>query len=286
MPQGAVQLRVPELEGRGAQGCRVDARAGEQERVRHFAEGDAQGEGRRGQDCRAAQHLPQRPGEFAVGDRLGGHGVDRTAQRLVRQRMPHDAHHVVEGDPAHVLVAGPQHAAHPQLERQQHLRQGAAGRAEHDPNPQVHHADARVAGRRRRGFPAPGHLRQETGPRRRRFVEQRVSAVTVETDGRRRNQHPRRRVQGGQRLAEAARAVNAAVTDARLAGRRPTPAGNVLPRQVHHGIDAVQRTGRERAIRRVPGRRVRSGGRRSPQAPDAVAVSAQRRRQRRPDQPA
>ena len=123
-----------------------------------------------------------------------------------------------------------------------------------------------------RRFPGAGNLGQESDARRRRFVEQLISAITVVADRRRRDQHARRRVERGQRRAQALRPVHAAVPDARLARGRPPAAGDVLSREMDHGVDAVERTGRERPVRRIPRCRIRPGRGRPPQAPHLMTV--------------
>jgi len=65
--QGGGEIGMFEAEACGEQFLRQDARAAEQHLVGHFAERQAQGESRRGENGRAVEESGCRFGEFGVG---------------------------------------------------------------------------------------------------------------------------------------------------------------------------------------------------------------------------
>src|SRR5213079_1870154 len=70
-----LERRVAEREARGLEPRRLDARARQQQLVRHLTEQESRGEGGQGKDRRASQDAPERARELAVLHRLWRDGV-------------------------------------------------------------------------------------------------------------------------------------------------------------------------------------------------------------------
>ena len=96
------------------------------------------------------------------------------------------------------------------------------------------------------GREAASHWRQTSDrkslPEAAVFVEQFVSAVPVETDGRGGHQRGRRLGEVGQSVAQQGRSPDTAVADPGFLRRRPAPGGDVLARQVHDRLDSLKPT--------------------------------------------
>ena len=75
-----LERRVAERETRGLEPRRLDARARQQELVRHLTEQESRGEGGQGEERRAPQDAPERARELAVLHGLGRHRVHRARE--------------------------------------------------------------------------------------------------------------------------------------------------------------------------------------------------------------
>src|SRR5687767_7368011 len=131
--QAAVDRRRLEREPFPMRTRGKDALAGQQHLAGHLAsERETKGEGGCGDDGRAVESGAQGPAEVAVADGVWGGGVVRPAHGLVAKSPLDDSHYVVTVDPGHPLFAASQRSSGAELERQQHLRECAAVRGEHD----------------------------------------------------------------------------------------------------------------------------------------------------------
>ena len=156
--------------------------------------------------------------------------------------MADRTHHVVEGDPAHPLRAVADDAAHAQSKRCQHLGERAAVFAQHDAQPQVHHAyplgDRRGCG----GFPVPTNLGQKARARPALFGQHLVSPAAVVADPRSADEDSGRLREPGQCLDQEPSGGRAALANAPLLRRRPSDAHDALAGEVDDRV-ADGRTG-------------------------------------------
>ena len=129
-----------------------------------------------------AQDSAQRLCKFTIRYGLWRHGVDRSTNRVVNQRVLHDAEQVIDGNPAHVLVPSAENPTGAELEWPQHLCQRSTQRAEDNPDTQMHDPYASLASRRDRGLPRVTYLGKKPASRRRQLIEDLATSIAVETD--------------------------------------------------------------------------------------------------------
>ena len=184
-------------------------------RLGHLAEREAQREGGHRRDRRAAEHAAQRLGQLGVRDGSGRDRVDTGPRGRWLEQAGDDAEQVVERDPAHVLGARADDTAEAQPERQQHLAERAARRAQHDADPRVHDADPGPRGRRRAPLPLDREAAEEV-------VGRRVGLASPRRrHGRRSSRPPRpRRARAASVFRPASVSARSRVGPTRLARRR------------------------------------------------------------------
>src|SRR6185369_933008 len=139
---------------------------------------------------------------------------------------------IVDGDPAHPLVARADWAAEADAEWREHLRQSSAGGGQDYAEAEVNDARSVAGERLGRGFPGAADVGEEAGAFTARLVEDFVAAVAVDADCGGRHQDARRPRERGQRFAEDAGAVGAAVHDPALSFQGPSAAGDVFAGEV------------------------------------------------------
>src|SRR6185503_15902988 len=131
--------------------------------------------------------------------------------------MPDGAHHIIDCNPAHPLVAMPLMPAQSQTKWRQKLGQGAALRTEYHSKSGVNHPDASLTGRFGRRFPFEAHSDKKVllrVSRSARFGQQFVPPVAVDADGGCRNQNLRWGLESAQSLAQQAGTQRSALLDA------------------------------------------------------------------------
>ena len=179
--QGRSDLGTPELEAGGEQPPGHDPLPGNQQRVRHLAEGETHGEPGCRKDGGSPERLAEGLGEIGVRDRLRRrevvHRVEGSGRG--RQQVDHRGRHVVEVNPGHPLAPAPEPPAHSHPERGQHGGERSAARREHHADPQRGHLDPLLAGGGRRVFPLRAHLGEEAVPRGGLLIEFLVAARPV-----------------------------------------------------------------------------------------------------------
>ena len=117
--------------------------------------------------------------------------------------MPNGAHHIIDCNPAHPLVAMPLMSAQSQTKWRQELGQGAALWTEYHSKPGVNHPDAGLTGRFGRRFPFEAHSDKKVllrVSRSARFGQQFISPIPVDANGRCRDQYLRPGLEPAQRL--------------------------------------------------------------------------------------
>ena len=148
--------------GRGEFG-RVDAGAGEESFVGHFAEGEAEGEGWGGQDGGAMDGLGKGVRELGVGDGVWGGEIDRAGKGWGLEKKQDCGYGVLEADPAHPLLAGAERSAETQAEKGKHFGECTFAATDDDTKAKMHDADAGLDGRLGGVLPLLADVGQETG---------------------------------------------------------------------------------------------------------------------------
>src|SRR5256712_9268488 len=141
-----LEPRVAEREAGGPEPRGLDARARQEELVRHLAEEETRRDGGERKERGAAQDAPERARELAIGDGLGRDGVHRPREGLRGERVEDRAHEIVDRDPADPLDAAADGPARAQTERREHRAPGAAPAAQHHAAPEPHDADPGARG--------------------------------------------------------------------------------------------------------------------------------------------
>src|ERR1700676_2558414 len=146
---------------------------------------------------------------------------------------PHDIVHMYPTPP---LLSRSDPSAQPEFERRQHTPERSALRTKHQPNPDVHRADA-CFGRNPAGvLPLAANLGQKSLPTRALFAQKFVAAIPVEPDRRCTYEHGRLDLGLGQRRREVPRSLYAALADRLFLFLGPAT-HNALPSQVDYRIE-------------------------------------------------
>jgi len=192
---------------------------------------------------------------------------------------------VVQRNPAHVLAAAPDLAAQAQPEREQHLRERPASIAQGNPHPEPHDAHPRLVRRPARRFPFLANLGQESRTGGAFLVQNLISSVPVIADRGSAHQNLGRPFKTGQGFAKQPRTLHPAASYLRFPVNRPSPAGDVLARQMDHGIQPLQSVPIHLTLLRIPSHLITVRLRPGPhQADHMVAALGQKRDQRRADE--
>jgi hypothetical protein len=130
----------------------------------------------------AVQSTAECLGKFAVRHRVRGSCVDRSPDPVVVEGPEEEAHHVLEVNPRHVLLAARDRSADPELERQEKLSQQAAMLVQHQTGAEDHHPVEDSLGLPLRGLPVDRNLGREALTRLGFLVEDLRPAVTVVAD--------------------------------------------------------------------------------------------------------
>ena len=202
------------------------------------------------------------------------------------QNCPHE---VVEGDPAPRLFSASDHSAGTQFEWQQHFFQSSTFRAEHDADPKIDHADARVGCRCRCVFPGLTEFADEPRARRRGFGHHFVAAVSVKTDRRSAHKDFRRIAHPGKSPSQQASAFDPAVFQQPLHSLRPATVSDVVSAEMNDRVAALKARRIDRSFGRVPVdrrgvRRAATSRVRSGECQDLVPAGRQKRDEGRTDQ--
>ena len=172
---------------------------------------------------------------------LRRHAVHRPTIPIVDKRHGDDLHEIVEMNPRQVLLSRSDGPTHPDLERRQHLRQRAAGPAQHDAGSQQHDAHAQPFGVLGRALPPPAQPRQEIIAAARRFREQFIGAVAVIADGAAGHEDARAGLRLGHGPHQLLGDRDAAAFEDGAAGGCPPAAHQWFAREIHHGVPALDR---------------------------------------------
>src|SRR6185436_13614885 len=148
---------------------------------------------------------------------------------------------VAKLDPAPVLAAAADHAAHAEPEREGHPRQSTALPREDEPESRMDDADARRPRGVRRRLPFPADVGEEPVPWRAVLGERRLAAVPVVADGGCRDEHARATLEAAERLAEETGTVDPAPANPLLDRAAPAARCDALPCQMHDGVHALER---------------------------------------------
>ncbi len=230
---------------------RRDALAREEQRVCHFTERQAQGEGRSGEDGGTPEGAGQSRSEFGVANGLGRNGVDGPVSFLILQRKANDGRGFGKREPGHPLPARAEASPESEAEGQQHAGERPAVSREN-------HAEAKFDGAHAEGFrasgfslPVSGDTRKEIAAGRTVFGEFFVAAIAVIADRGGRDKDFRARLEARHRRDEIARGRDAARTKAGLALDGPASSSDGLAGQIDDRFSAGSRT-LELARRRIP----------------------------------
>ena len=193
----------------------------------------------------------ERPAErgrkVAHRDRVRSRRVDRSRDGGVLDGPDVHADEVGLVDPGDPLLSASERPAREGAKGRQHLREGAAARAEDDARPQHGHPDPEGLEGARGRLPVHAELREEVVPRGRVLGEGLVAARAVEADSRRVHEGsgPDRGL--FRRGPQAVGGVQPAPLDPRFRGSRPA-LGDRLAREVHEGAGAVHEAFPGRAL--------------------------------------
>jgi len=152
---------VSELKAGGDELGGVDTGAREEGFIRHFAEGEAEGEGRRGEDGGAMDRVGQGAGELGVGNRAGSGEVDWAFNGWGIEQKEDCGDGVGEADPAHPLAAGTERAAEAEAEEGKHFPKCTLAGTNDDAKTEIDDADTGLDGWLGSGFPLPADVGQE-----------------------------------------------------------------------------------------------------------------------------
>src|SRR6185369_13685375 len=86
------------------------------------------------------EHPPKSLCEFLIRGGIGSYCIDRSTQCAVGYCLIDYPYHIVDVDPAHILLTVSDRAAHSHLERKAHLRKRAATATEYYSNSQIDRA--------------------------------------------------------------------------------------------------------------------------------------------------
>jgi hypothetical protein len=160
--------------------------------------------------------------------------------------------HIVDRHPAHPLPPIADLSTDAKLERREHLLQRPAVGAQDHANPQVHHPHARIARGLAGRLPITTNLPQKVARRRRGFTKRLVTPIAVVSNRRRTNKRLRLSGKPRDRLADEPRPVDTAVANPPLERFAPAAPGNVLAREMHDRIHALQPRRVDLALLRIP----------------------------------
>jgi hypothetical protein len=183
------------------------------------------------------QGAAQRAGEGGVADGFRRRAVERSHQAGRGDGVGDQAHQVVQVDPAHPVVSGPERPAQAELERRQHARQGPAVEGQDQADAQAHDAHAQVLGPQGRALPAPADRAREAVEPVGGLVQHLVAAQAVPADGRAADQHGGPAVQPGDQGDHGPGHRQAGADDPPALGGRPQAVGDRLAGQVDDGVD-------------------------------------------------
>jgi hypothetical protein len=141
--------------------CRHRALAGEEQRVRHFAQQQPQRERRRRHERGTMEGASQRVREVGVGHRIGRRRIDRPGRRRRLNRPAHEVDPILTVNPRPVLAPRSDLSAGAEPERREHLRQGAAVLFENEPRADAGDSRRRACRPLRFGFPLHAHTREK-----------------------------------------------------------------------------------------------------------------------------
>src|SRR5437773_1932172 len=286
MAEGGLEGWKFELVSGSEETGRFDPRASQKHLIRHLSEGKARHRRRHGENRGAGENSAERLCEFPVRHGVRSHRVERPAELIVGKDEMNDSDRVVQRNPAPVLVASPDNPANTHFERRQHLCQGSSVRAQDHAAPEIHHANAFGASRLRGRLPLCAHFGQEPAAWRAVLTKGLASAVSVIADCRGGDHYLGAIRNLREPFRKEVRSLHAAVPDFRFPLSGPSPLPDVLARQVHDRVEAVQTRHVNEVGARIP---MDLGGSRpgfpSDQANNLVLGSNQRGRQSGANQP-
>lgn len=209
--------------------------------------------GRRdGNHCRPAQDTSQHRSEFGVSHRMRGHGIDGSVQGCIVESAMHDADAIIDGDPAHELVAVAEGAAYSETKRGQHSFEGATAWTQDDAETQLDDTHPTCPGGLGGGFPLTTEAGQKAAPAGTVFVQDLLATVSEDADGRGGDERLRWVRQPRDALAEQAGRLDATVSNPSHGGSTPA-ATDAGARQMHHRIDSFESSRIELPRLGVPG---------------------------------
>jgi len=238
--KGVDEAGVGKLESGGGEFGGVGAGAGEEGFIGHFAEGESEGEGGDGKNGGAMEVGGKDAGELSVGDRVGGGEVDGAGEGGGFEEEEDGGESVGEGDPADELSAASEPAAEAETKDGEEARQGSAGAggedgAENDAEAKMEDTDAGLDGRLGGGFPLLTDIGEKAGAEAGGFVEELVTAIAIDADGRGDEEHLGGMAETGKDCGQGASGSDAAIGDFVLVFGGPAMGGEVCAGEVDGG---------------------------------------------------
>ena len=180
--QRVFECREGEGEPYILQAGRARQLARQEQFVSQFSRGKPQRRGWCPQNSRPAKNAAEHLCEGMVGDGVRSDRIDGTDQAVVANRLEEDAEQVVEGDPAHELLAAAEWSPEPEPKRRDHPGEETAAPSKNDPKARQDDPNAGCRGWRSPLLPGAAHVGKEAGARR-RFLRQRgVPSIAVVPD--------------------------------------------------------------------------------------------------------
>ena len=130
----------------------------------------------------SAEDAAKRLRECMVGDGVRCNRVHGTDQAVVGDRLEEDAEQVVEGDPAHELLAAAEWTPQPEPERRDQPGEETAAPGKNDSEARQDNPNAGRRGWRGRRLPGSAHVGKEAGARRRFLGQGSVPGIAVVPD--------------------------------------------------------------------------------------------------------
>jgi hypothetical protein len=166
--------------------------------------------------------------------------------------MVNRADEILEVDPGEKLPSRSDRTAHSDLKRQEHARERPTRSVEHNADPQVHDPDPGLRCRSRRSLPLIADPRQEALAPSALLGQWLLATVSVEADGRCRDEDARRGAEGRERLAERAGPVHPARSDRSFSVSGPASVPDARAREVNHGVASLEKGAIHSSGKRVP----------------------------------
>ena len=279
--ESTLQIPISELKPALLQLLRNHSGARQNPLLRKFSKRQLRRKTRHRNNRRTLHHRRQHSGELRIGHRIRRGHIHRTPQRFSPQNLPDRRHNIVNMNPTPPLPAAAYPPAQAKPKRPQHLLERATIFTQHYAEPQIHHANSSDPHMCRR-FPLATDIWQKSRTSRAVLRQDLVAPIAVISNRGSADKRSGRLFSFCDRPRQIQCAHHPALANFPLLLRTPS-SGNVLARQMDHGIDSRNQCRRNFA-HRLPGQIISAPGRTPHQSDNFISIGFQFRHQRRSDQ--